>query len=42
MVDKSELSAVNFGQVVTVFVWNGIGNDLGTNLCLLRAFSCLL
>jgi hypothetical protein len=33
---------VNLGQIVTVFVRKGIGNDLGTNLCLFGAFSCLL
>lgn len=27
---------------VTVFVRYGIGNDLGTDLCLLRSFWCLL
>jgi len=40
MLYKIRQREVIFGQFVTVFVQIGIGNDLGTNLCLLGAFSC--
>ena len=41
MVDKFGLPVVISGQIVTVFVRSGIGNDLVTKLCLLQSFCCL-
>ena len=41
MVDKFGLPVVISGQIVTVFVRSGIGNDLVTKLCLLPYFCCL-